>query len=281
MRIRDLHAASAAAPRLSTAGRFPFRVFCRTGKAGSGRWCWPGRRCSSIRSTAARNSPWAGVAQWTVSLTERKLAFDLSHKNNENDPWAMVSSAVGLAFCDRKDLSDRLSARALALDFSPSPAHWSYQAVIFFLNGAFEDCIAACDGGGDAFTETPAWRAAALYQLGRRDDAVAAVDAFVEHVTEKWEGETPPDRTAVAHWLLGCYPFPQPRHRRRLPQQPGRSRTGGGLMPPPPWLQAYLHLVTEYSPIRSMRKSSASLPSSFFRSTIGTYNLSYSSGRSS
>ncbi len=136
-----------------------------------------------------------------------ELAFELAHQNNENDPWAMVSSAVGLAFCDRKEQSVELSNRALAIDIYPSAAQWSYQAVVFFVNEDYGQCVEACELAEEEFPDTVAWHAAALMQMGAEQDARDRLNRFVEVVSERWAGDRKPDHRVIARWILGCYPF--------------------------------------------------------------------------
>jgi tetratricopeptide (TPR) repeat protein len=145
-----------------------------------------------------------------------ELAFELSHKTNDNDPWSIVSSAVGLAFCGHKDESRDLAAKALAIDLSPSKTHWSYQAVVFFLNEEYEQCIEACLQGGDVFADTPAWHAAALVQMGEIAAAEAKLRDFTDRLRKNWFGQEGFGDEAVATWLAECYPFKYPRPWQRL-----------------------------------------------------------------
>ena len=64
-----------------------------------------------------------------------------------------------------------LSALAMEMTLSPTGAHWAYEASIRYFRGDYEGAIAAVDRAQDALLTLPAWRAAALSHLGRRDEA--------------------------------------------------------------------------------------------------------------
>ena len=157
---------------------------------------------------------------WSCSMDGQfdraALAFDLAHQNNENDPWTLVSAAVGLAFCDRLETSRELSRRALSMDLSPSKAHWSYQAVIFFMNEEYKKCADACELAQQVFPTILAWNSAALMALG--EDALARdkLDEFLHLIRGAWiDSETPRD-VDIAGWFLNCYPFRNSRTWDRL-----------------------------------------------------------------
>ncbi|MEM9574617.1 MAG: hypothetical protein AAF870_05235, partial [Pseudomonadota bacterium] len=136
-----------------------------------------------------------------------EIAFELAHKNNENDPWTIVSAAVGLAFCDRLETASELSKVALSIDLNPSKAQWSYQAVIFFITGDYERCVHACQLGQDIFPDTRSWHVASLIQLGDCEQAKQSLLEFLTNTRENWLGSDPPSDHKIARWLVNCYPF--------------------------------------------------------------------------
>ena len=148
---------------------------------------------------------WASAMNGQFARAE--LAFTLAYENNENDPWTLVSAAVGLAFCDQSELSTELATLALSLDITPSRVHWSYQAVIYFLNADYDKCVRACENGQEVSVDLPAWHAAALAEMGRPTEAAARRLRFVELATENWANGQAPSNTQIARWLLNCYPI--------------------------------------------------------------------------
>ena len=157
---------------------------------------------------------WASAMNRQFERAE--LAFILAYENNENDPWTLVSAAVGLAFCDQPEHSTELATLALSLDIAPSKLHWSFQAVISFLNGDYEKCAAACEKGDEVSVDLPAWHAAALARLGRLTEASDRREKFVELVKASWTRGQPATEQDVARWLLGCYPIRSPASLARF-----------------------------------------------------------------
>ncbi len=148
---------------------------------------------------------WSCAMQGQFGRAE--IAFELAYQNNINDPWTIVSAAVGLAFCDRLDLAKELSKQALSMDLVPSKAHWSYQAVIYFIEEDFERCAEACELAGSIFPDTRAWHAAALMQLGRGKEARRVLGEFVEQAQSHWASDHPANEIQISEWLFSCYPF--------------------------------------------------------------------------
>jgi hypothetical protein len=53
----------------------------------------------------------------------------------------------------------------------------------------------------------PAWRAAALFHLDRRDDAVNEGRRFLNNIRSCWFGRERPSDLAIARWLLHAHPI--------------------------------------------------------------------------
>jgi len=133
--------------------------------------------------------------------------MELACELNPNDSWTLISAALFHAFSARHDEARRLADQALEMTLAPSPTLWGYQVVVAFLRGDDRATIEACDRAEDVIRTLPAWRAAALYNLG--DIAGARRDAarFFELVRAAWAGDGPPTEAAMGHWLLHQYPF--------------------------------------------------------------------------
>ena len=109
---------------------------------------------------------------------------------------------------------------------APGKAHWAYQVSIAYLRGDDEAAIDACDRANDAIATLPAWRAAALFNLGRKREAEAAARRWLELVRPRWVAESVrPTHEAITAWLLHLYPISQASGWERL----RRGVAGAGL----------------------------------------------------
>ena len=53
----------------------------------------------------------------------------------------------------------------------------------------------------------PVWKAAALSQLGRREDAKARDATFFKQIRERWNGTEPASEAVIARWFLHVHPI--------------------------------------------------------------------------
>lgn len=173
---------------------------------------------------------------WSLALNRQhdpaELAFHLACELNENDPWTLVSTALGRAFCGAEEHALRLADQALDLGFAASGEHWGYQGTIRFVCGDYEGCVAAAERARDHIANLPAWKAAALARLGRLDEAQAEAHRFLDLIAARWYGPVPADAAAITDWFLHCFPI-QKRHTwERL--RDGLHRAGLPYVPSPP-----------------------------------------------
>lgn len=159
-------------------------------------------------------------AAWSYALSgnfdQAELRFQMAYELNENDPWTMISSSLGLAFCGHKDFARQRADLALQLGLCVEPRHWGYQAVIRFMCEDYQGCVAAADQAQDAIYNFAAWKAAALTQLGRQDAARTEWKRFIELVAADWYGDGPPDHGAILRWLLQGFPIKRRADWKRL-----------------------------------------------------------------
>lgn len=150
-------------------------------------------------------------AAWSYALNghfdQAELRFQMAYELNENDPWTMISSSLGLAFCGHKDFARHRADLALQLGLCVEPRHWGYQAVIRFMCEDYQGCVAAADQAQDAIYNFSAWKAAALTQLGQHDAARTEWKRFIELVSADWYGEVPLNHDAITRWLLQGFPI--------------------------------------------------------------------------
>lgn len=148
---------------------------------------------------------------WSHALNRQfepaELSYQLAHDLNENDPWTLVSSSHGFAFCGQKDLARELADQALELGLGISTLHWGYQVGIRFLCEDYEACVAAADHAQGVIYNLPAWKASALAHLGRTSEAEAEGARFLALMRSNWYGDPAPDDAMIVRWLLHCFPI--------------------------------------------------------------------------
>ncbi len=133
--------------------------------------------------------------------------FGIAGELNENDPWAMVSSSLGYAYCGDHDSAKLLSQQIVDLGLGTTPLQWAYHAGVRFLAGDYSDAALAAGRGAGSTPYIGAWQAAALGRLGRTDEARSVLSAFLKQAENQWAGPNSPTPSAAIEWLLHCYPI--------------------------------------------------------------------------
>lgn len=151
------------------------------------------------------------------------LAFEL----NDNDPWTRVSAANCYAFCGRnKEAADIIeSTLQQNAMIAPSALQWAYYTAIYFMTEDYERCVAAADFAGDLNANVPGFKAAALYHLGRTDEAKIELDRFFLVVRSRWSIDEPASPPAISRWFLQLFPLAMPESWERLRE--GIAGAGG------------------------------------------------------
>ncbi|WP_415401165.1 BTAD domain-containing putative transcriptional regulator [Tateyamaria sp. SN3-11] len=148
---------------------------------------------------------------WSSAMSRQfekaELAFDLAFQYNENDPWTISSSAVGLAFCDHTDAANKLVELMHSIGFVLQPSHWSYIAATKFLSGDFRGCITASEKAEEISHDVPAWHAAALAHEGDLEHARAVAQQFMKTVRKNWVAASPASPGEVTRWLVNGFPI--------------------------------------------------------------------------
>ena len=138
---------------------------------------------------------------------QASASFALARECNPNDPWTTLSSGLGAAFSDDLELAQHLSQRVIDAGWTTAPFQWGFHAPIRFLAGQLEACVRACETCSDAIINIPGWRAAALWHLGREQDARLAWGEFEALARPAWIDGTRPDTKQMRDWLLSCFPI--------------------------------------------------------------------------
>jgi DNA-binding SARP family transcriptional activator len=154
---------------------------------------------------AHRSLAWSHLMakQYDQAAMHMEVAYEL----NPNESWNVISVASMTGFRGQPQRAAELARLALDMSLAPSRTHWAYQVTIQFLNGDYEAAIVASDHSMDVLWTMPAWRAAALAQLGRTEEAAAVAAGFIARIRENWFGTDPPDDAMITKWMLHLYPF--------------------------------------------------------------------------
>ncbi|MFI5011937.1 MAG: BTAD domain-containing putative transcriptional regulator [Hyphomicrobiales bacterium] len=133
--------------------------------------------------------------------------MEMARELNSNDPVTLASSAAYWAFCGDAEKSVALAREAMLLAFSPAPIHWAYYAFAHFLHGDWNSALQATERAQDLGSTVPAWRAAALFHLGRREEAASEGRRFLNNIRSRWFGSERPSDLAIARWVLQAHPI--------------------------------------------------------------------------
>ena len=153
---------------------------------------------------------------YAFALREAEAAphMDLACELNDNDPWTLLSSAHYCAFCGSIEQAQLRASQSLALSLAPSRLEWGYHCIIHCLCGDYASAIEACDRANNVIQTLPAWRAAALFELGQPELAREEAQRFLNGIRSFWVGS---DRRRPT-W---------PSHAGFCKRTPSTSRCGG------------------------------------------------------
>ena len=144
---------------------------------------------------------------------------------NTNDSWTLVSAALFYAFDGKFDRAQILLRQSLEIASVPTRSHWAYGVSIAYLAGDDEGTIDACDRAEDVILTLPAWKAAALHNLGCREDARCEAERFMTAARENWFSNATPEDAMIGQWLLHLYPISHRHHWEHL----RRGVSGAGI----------------------------------------------------
>lgn len=172
-------------------------------------------RALSLASQAVQLDPMDSRGQlalgWSCAMSRQfdraELAFELAFQYNENDPWTITSSAVGLAFCDHGAAAKKLIDLLLSLGMILEDTHWSYIAATCFLIGDYEGCIEASEKSHEISHDVPAWHAAALALSGRTQEAAVVGKRFQEIALQNWVAAEPSEPSELTRWVVSGFPI--------------------------------------------------------------------------
>ena len=148
---------------------------------------------------------WSNV----MALRESEAAphMDLACELNDNDPWTLLSCALYCAFCGSIEQAKLRARQSLALSLAPSHLEWGYHGIIRFLCGDYAGSLEASDQAYGVIQTLPAWRAAALFELGQPAVAREQAQRFLNGIRSFWVGSAAPTDEAMTRWLLQAHPI--------------------------------------------------------------------------
>lgn len=160
-----------------------------------------------------------------MQYSEASAHIDLACELNGNDPWTLLSAASCQGFCGNFERGSELVAEALKVSWAPPPLHWPYRAVLQFMRGNYLDAIEGIDRANNVAKTLPGWKAAALFHLGRTEEARLEARKFLDGIRAIWFGKAPTDRQ-IALWFLHAHPIARREDWERL-----RDGIGGAGVP--------------------------------------------------
>lgn len=147
---------------------------------------------------------------------QASASFAISRQCNANDPWTIMSSALGAAFSGELPLANELATRFQNEGWTSNLWLWGYYGNIRFLYGDDQGCVAAIDNAGDSIMNLPAWKAASLWHLGEHAAAAEAWSAFEAAARKRWSLQEEPSSERILAWFLSCFPIRLREARERL-----------------------------------------------------------------
>ncbi len=175
------------------------------------------RRSVALDPNDSRNQLCLGWARaMDGQYAGAEVAYLKAHQLNENDPWTLISSAMGLAFCGNQQQASRLSKEAALLTTDPSNLYWSFQAAIAFLDNDMDGCIRLSKLCDEVTADVLAWHTAALALSGHITAASTLNKRFVEVTRELWQRDPRPTDKNIAQWLLTSFPIREPKKWQSL-----------------------------------------------------------------
>jgi DNA-binding SARP family transcriptional activator/tetratricopeptide (TPR) repeat protein len=146
---------------------------------------------------------------YVMALREAEAVphLELACELNDNDPWTLLSSAACYAFSGSIDQARFWSDQSMALSPATPYLAWGYHGIIRFLCGDYAGALEAIDRAEGLIKTLPAWRAAALFRLGKTELAREEAQRFLNRIRSFWVGSSAPTDEAIMRWALQAHPI--------------------------------------------------------------------------
>ena len=150
-----------------------------------------------------------------AALSHLELALDL----NENDPWTIISAALGFAFAGEIERARDLIGQARAFGMRHSRAAQGYIATAAYLIGDYS-VLAGGGGARGRRDHQPACLAGGEPGFGSaiRKAPDASMRQFFELARAAWVGAPRPSELEMIDWFMGCFPIRADETRADLRQ---------------------------------------------------------------
>ncbi len=162
----------------------------------------------------------------SAALSHLDLALDL----NENDPWTIISAALGFAFAGEVERARELVAQASSFGMRYSRAAQGYVATTRYLIGDYAGAAAAAEVAGDAIINLPAWEAASRIASSDASGGARAMAKFLDLARAGWTGPSPPSDAEAIDWFMACFPIRAPETRDELRRRLAAALTEKGRL---------------------------------------------------
>jgi DNA-binding SARP family transcriptional activator/TolB-like protein len=161
----------------------------------------------------------------TKHYTQAAVHMQLACELNPNDSWTLISAALFHAFNGEPDVARNLVRQSFDATLLPSRVQWGYEACIAYLAGDDATAVEATGRAEDVIINLPAWRAAALFNLGEKREAEREAQRFLAGVRANWTADEPPTDETIGRWLMHLYPISHAEQWERL----RRGVVGAGI----------------------------------------------------
>lgn len=167
-----------------------------------------------LDTRSQRVTAWTHLMRGDHDLAE--LHFGHALELNASNPFTIMSSAQGLAFCGRTERAVNLAN--VATDLQPALPGFlqGYLVGVNFLHGNFQASVQASRQAGDSISNLPGWEASALWQLGRTDEAKECASRMAAKLAQVWSGPEPMSRRSLADWFIESFPIRDTDKRNQL-----------------------------------------------------------------
>ncbi|RJL19695.1 BTAD domain-containing putative transcriptional regulator [Paracoccus siganidrum] len=133
--------------------------------------------------------------------------FDQALNLNRSSPLTLASCALGFAFAGEEARTAELVAEARRHSAVVEPFHLIYLAAADYLLGDYESAAEQCGRGAGLMPTVGGWHSAALWQLGRRDEAARRLAAYLDEIRAEWCGPPAPCDGDILDWFTSIFPL--------------------------------------------------------------------------
>lgn len=144
--------------------------------------------------------------------------FDQALNLNRNSPLTLASCALGFAFAGDLDKAGALAAEARSHAEVMEPFHQIYLAAVDYLRGDHASAARQCEGRGGLMPTVGGWHSAALWKLGRQEDAARRYAAYLAELSRQWHGPPEAADDQLLDWFLSVFPLRREDWRQDLRQ---------------------------------------------------------------